>query len=116
MRRLTVLLGMMLLLGAVGALSYRWVHEPGRYARHQPSSPGSWRSPSEPRAGGWRDDRPGPSAGRSSRNGGLSSLRLFEIVIDLLNVVVGVVGIWLAVVGVRMQRSAKRQISLRTDA
>ena len=115
MRRLLVVLGLMLLLTAAGTFGYRWFQEPGRYARHQPDASGSWRGPSE-RSGGWRNDRSGPSAGRNSKSGGLNGLRLFEIVIDLLNVVVGLVGIWLAVMGVRMQRSANHRISLRTDS
>lgn len=44
----------------------------------------------------------------------MSGLRLFEIVIDLLNVVVGAIGIWQAIIGMRMQRAAQRT-SLRTD-
>ena len=113
MRRLTVVLGLVLLLGAAGMLSYRWFHEPARHARYNPGPSGSWRGVFEPRAG--RDSRSEPSAGRPGRED-LSGLRLFEIVIDLLNVVVGIVGIWLAVVGVRMQRTASRRMSLRTDA
>jgi hypothetical protein len=112
MRKFTVLLGLVLVLGAGGLLSYRWFPEPERHARYSPGPSGGWRG--EQRSG--RDSRSEPSSGRTARGGGLSSLHLFEIVIDLLNVVVGVVGIWLAVIGVRAQRAAQRQISLRTDA
>lgn len=112
MRRLTVLLGLFLLIGAAGIFSYRWVHEPARYARYNSGPSTSWRGVSEQRTGG-HETRSSPSASRSGR-GGLSGLRLFEIVVDLLNVIVGIVGIWLAVIGVRMQRAAERH--LRTDA
>lgn len=112
MRKFMLLLGLVLVLGAGGLLSYRWFPEPERHARYSPGPSGSWRG--EQRSG--LDSRSEPSSGRTARGGGLSSLRLFEIVIDLLNVVVGVVGIWLAVVGARMQRAAHRRTSLRSDA
>lgn len=112
MRKLTVVLGLLLLVGAAGTFGYRWLHEPSRYARNHTYSPGASRGYGEPRwgsrerdGGGWRQN----GGGR-----GLSGLRLFEIVIDLLNVVVGGIGIWLAIVGMRMQRAAQRT-SLRTD-
>ncbi|MET0569303.1 MAG: hypothetical protein ABWZ74_09520 [Hyphomicrobiaceae bacterium] len=112
MRRVMVVLGLVLLLAAAGTFGYRWFHEPGRYAGRQHTSPGGWRGVSEPRSGGWRDNRSEPSSGRG---GGVSGLRLFEIVVDLLNIVVGVGGIWLAIIGVRMQRAANRRMPLRTD-
>lgn len=111
MRKLIVVLGLLLLAGAAGTFGYRWLYEPARHARYQSHSPGASRGYSEPRAmprerdGGWR---------RQDGGRGLGGLRLFEIVVDLLNVVIGAVGIWLAVIGMRMQRAAQRT-SLRTD-
>ena len=113
MRRLTVLLGLMLALGAVAALGYRWAQEPSRYSRSQPQVSDGWRG-SEPRAGGWRGERSTPVR-RGEGNRSVNGLRLFEIVIDTLNVFVGGVGIWLAITGVRMHRSASRQLSARSD-
>lgn len=114
MRRLFVVLGIVLVLGAAATMSYRWLAEPARYSRYQPNGSG-WRGLSEPRSS-WRDSRSGDSSRRSGdRQQGMSGLRLFEIVVDLLNVVVGIAGIWLAVAGVRMQRAANRRLSLRSD-
>jgi hypothetical protein len=114
MRKLLVGLGLLLLVSAAGTFGYRWLSEPARYARNQSHAPGAWRGYSEPRAeprqrdGGWRS----PSGGGG---GGLRGLRLFEIVVDLLNIVIGAAGICLAVMGLRMQRAGQRS-SLRTDA
>jgi hypothetical protein len=116
MRRWLVVLGLVLLLGAVGSISYRWFQEPARYARQQTNGSGGWRGVSEPRGGGWRDNRSERSSERGGKGGGLSGLRLLEIVVDLLNIVVGIAGIWLAVIGVRMQRAGRRQTPVRPEA
>lgn len=116
MRRWLVGLGLALLIGAGGMLAYRALDEPGRHARYEPGSSPGWRGIRDQRSGGWRDERPNGRDGRSARSGALSGLRLFEIVVDLLNVAVGIVGIWLAVIGVRMQRAADRRMPARPDA
>jgi hypothetical protein len=102
MRKLTVVLGLLLLVGAAGTFGYRWLDARGGYSRYQHPSAGVPRSSSGERratpreGGGWR---------RNGDSRGLSGLQFLEIVIDLLNVVVGGVGIWLAVMGMRTQRA-----------
>jgi hypothetical protein len=115
MRKVAVLLGLLLLAGAAGMFGYRWLYEPARSARLQQHAPWSQRGLSELRSGprerdgGWR---------QSSRGQALSGVQLFELVIDLLNVVVGAVGIWLAIIGMRMQRAAgvvAQRVPARSD-
>lgn len=97
MRKVLLWLGVLLALGAAGLFVQRWVVEPAKHGRYQQQSRG------------FSEERPGRDGGgqRNSgrRNSGPSSLQLFEIVIDLLNVVVGIVGIWLAVLGMRLHRA-----------
>jgi hypothetical protein len=108
MRKLPVLLGLLLLLGALAMLGYRWLGEPARHGRFQ----------NAPTAARDYSPAPGDRGSRSWRGGGgrgTSGFQIFEIVIDILNVVVGVVGIWLAVVGMRMQRAGAAAQRLRAD-
>ena len=42
-------------------------------------------------------------------------LAVFDRVLDLLNLVVGVAGIWFSVVGLRMQRAATAMMALRDE-
>lgn len=97
MRKMILWLGVLLVLGAAGLFAQRWIVEPARHGRYEQS-----RGFSDQRGSG-RDGGGSRTSGRRDR--GPSSLQLFEIVIDLLNVVVGVVGIWLAVLGMRLHRA-----------
>jgi len=102
MRKVAMLLGLVLVLGASGLFVQRWLIDPGAHGRHERASRGG----AEPRWGDngrGRDAREtrGPSGGR---NTGPNGLQVAEMVIDILNVVVGVVGIWLAILGMRMHR------------
>jgi hypothetical protein len=97
MRKVLLWLGVLLVLGAAGLFAHRWIVEPVRHGRSEQS-----RGVSDQR-GPWRDTGGPRTSGRRDR--GPSGLQVFEIVIDLLNVVVGIVGIWLAVLGMRLQRA-----------
>jgi hypothetical protein len=97
MRKMLLWLGILLVLGAGALFAQRWIVEPVKHGRYEQS-----RGVSEQR--GFGRDGGGPrNPGRRDR--GPSGLQLFEIVIDLLNVVVGIVGIWLAMLGMRLQRT-----------
>lgn len=100
MRKVILWFGVLLALGAAGLFVQRWVVEPAKHGRYQQQSRGI----SEQRPAG-RNGGGGPRDS-TRRNSGPSSLQLFEIVIDLLNVVVGIVGIWLAVLGMRLRRAS----------
>jgi len=95
MRKVIVWLGILLVLGAAGLFAQRWIVEPAKHGRYEQS-----RGFAEQRG---RDGGGPRNPGRRDR--GPNGLQLFEIVIDLLNVVVGIVGIWLAVLGMRLQRA-----------
>jgi hypothetical protein len=95
MRKVSLWLGILLVLGAAGLFAQRWLVEPARHGRYEQS-----RGFAEPRG---RDGGGPRNPGRRDR--GPSGVQMFEIVIDLLNVVVGIVGIWLALLGMRLQRA-----------
>ena len=97
MRKVLLWLGILLALGAGALFAQRWIVGPVKHGRFEQS-----RGISDQR-GPARDGGSVRNSGRRDR--GPSGLQLFEIVIDLLNVVVGVVGIWLAVLGMRLQRA-----------
>jgi hypothetical protein len=102
MRKLTVVLGILLVLGASGLFVQRWLIEPAKHGRYERSARGF----SEPRSDAWRSRDRGDSRRPSGRrNAGPGGLQILEMVIDVLNVVVGIVGIWLAVLGLRLHRS-----------
>ena len=100
MRKLmTVLLGLLLMFGATGVLAYRLYDAP---ERAESAGKGNLRAPDtgvaskdrlarryyEPEAGGWQ---------------------LFSAAVDVLNVIVGLIGIGLTISGVRMRRGPMRQ-------
>ena len=89
--------GVLLALGAGALFAQRWIVEPARHGRFEQS-----RGYSDQR---WQGRDGGGQRNPGRRERGVSGLQVFEIVIDLLNVVVGVVGIWLAVLGMRLQRA-----------
>lgn len=96
MRKMFLCLGILLVLGAGALFAQRWIVEPAKHGRYEQS-----RGVSEQRGFG----RDGGQRSPGRRDRGPSGLQLFEIVIDLLNVVVGIVGIWLAVLGMRLHRA-----------
>jgi hypothetical protein len=99
MRKLMyILLGIVLVGGAVGAFGVRQLGWDGPSLSRSDRGPAATRSISRERGDGhWR----GQGGGR--RGGSWLS---FATVLDLLNVVVGVIGIVLTVIGMRMQRNA----------
>ena len=97
MRKVLLWVGVLLVLGSGARFAQRWIVEPARHGRYEQS-----RGFSDQRGAG-RDERGQRNSGRRDR--GVSGLQVFEIVVDLLNVVVGVVGIWLAVLGMRLQHA-----------
>ena len=99
MRRFfTVLLGLVLLGGAVASFGYRWLAQsttPSVSTRG--ALPSSARSSDRSRA-----ERPQIRDRVRAWDG-------FQAVVEVANLVVGLVGIWLAVAGMRMQRAAARR-------
>ena len=109
MRRLGyILLGVVLLAGAAGVLGYRLQNEPSLTARYswlageentaRPTAPAT-----ESFSASRRED--GREFRRSPRDEG-SSMKLVELGLDVANVVVGLVGIWLTLSGMSMRRRA----------
>jgi hypothetical protein len=97
MRKVLLWVGVLLVLGAGALFAQRWIVGPVKHGRYEHS-----RGLSDQRWAG-RDGGGQRNPGRGDR--GVSGLQAFEIVIDLLNVVVGIVGSWLAVLGMRLQRA-----------
>lgn len=97
---LVVLLGLLLLAGAVGAFSYRWVIEPSRTAaqatRPLASSPQTRALPTAPSASASRQPAPQQK---------VSAFNIFEIALNVANLLVGGIGIWLAMRGMRATRT-----------
>jgi hypothetical protein len=93
-----ILLGIVLVFGAVGAFGVRQLGWEGPSLSRSERAPHSTRSFSRERSSGsWHGERGG------RRDGSWLS---FATLLDLLNVVVGVIGIVLTVIGMRMQRNA----------
>jgi hypothetical protein len=100
---LYVLLGLALLGGAAGAFGMRYLDwQPGAMLQSERGAGGP-RAFGRERGGGearrWEGDR---GHGQSRGGGWLT----FATILDVLNVIVGVVGIVLTVSGLRMQRNA----------
>ncbi|MEL6373321.1 MAG: hypothetical protein AAFR04_05085 [Pseudomonadota bacterium] len=110
-RMVIILIGLMLLLGAVGLYSYRagWLPQSmsEQVTRNLPPSVGDRIRPREQRRATRslrreerRADREARRAERQAQRDGDGWLS-FENILDMLNLVVGVVGIWLAIMGTR---------------
>ncbi len=96
-----ILLGLLLMVGAVGTASWRHVIEPSRSLSRTTSfdrvSPAA------------RSERPATrsfSQERTRTQTRLSTWDTVDLLLNALNAVVGIVGIWLAIAGMRMQRAA----------
>jgi len=107
-----VLLGLLLFAGAAGTLGYRLFLEPeaGLSSRGEDlrsGTRGAFATKSEPRAAQSAQDR---QAWRSLRENNryyrpqYGGLQMFSLVMDVVNVFVGLIGIWLALWGVRTRR------------
>jgi hypothetical protein len=104
-----VLLGLVLLGGAAGTFGVRYLGwEPGAMLQSDRGGPGAF---SRERGGGFAEGRRWSERGRGRDRGGSAWLS-FATVLDVLNVVVGLIGIVLTISGLRMQRNAM-QMSMR---
>lgn len=127
-RFMSVLLGLALLAGAVGVFSYRLSHDPGALGRYSwiagknradqqtPESLEATRPQAMQRNGGDREINPYAGPGRSearrrpdgrSRNDEPDTMKMFELGLDIANILVGLIGIYLTVGGMR----ARHQVS-----
>ena len=91
----------MLIVGAIGAASWRHVIEPSRTVSRSTSL-----ERIAPSARSERSAARSFSRERTRTQTQLSTWDTVDLVINVLNAVVGIVGIWLAVSGMRMQREA----------
>lgn len=107
MRKLGVLLvGLALIGGAVGMFGYRWIYKADRSA-NRPAAVSA--APSDVRRTTKTDPRSAPVPGAKSRDGmGASEAagwKSVELVLNALNAFCGIVGVWMAWLGLRMQRA-----------
>ncbi|HRD76604.1 MAG TPA: hypothetical protein PK264_11790 [Hyphomicrobiaceae bacterium] len=110
-KMLFVLLGLVLIGGAIGNFAYRSLYSTER-ARTALSAPSAG-APAD-RGRSYIPERPPTSrttTGTPGSGGGLMSglWGNFEMVINILNVLVGILGIWMTMIGMRLQRQALRQ-------
>jgi uncharacterized membrane protein len=102
---LVVIIGLMLFAGAIGALTYRVFVEPQRVAKTLQQLPPPIVTP-VPREMKIVPPPVMKSAPRPEITARFDGWHLFEVVLNVLNVVVGVLGIWMTIVGIRMQYAA----------
>jgi hypothetical protein len=113
MRKLMwVLLGLVVFAGAMSLGTYRHWWEPQQRAKATRSAPSaSQQAPT-------RGLQQAPSGTRSPQGGGSSTtteMLSFDTLVNILNVVVGIMGIWMTWVGMRMQRQAMQISNGRND-
>lgn len=106
-----VLLGLLLIAGAVGTFSYRSLYQPYKarttFAAPSASAPANkGRSYIPERDPTNRTTSGSPGSGGSVLGAVWSNV---DMIVNVLNVVVGVLGIWMTMVGMRLQRQALRQ-------
>ncbi len=103
-----VLLGLMVLGLSLGAFGYRWFYEPQQQGRVYGAPKSQTRSLPADRSGA-----PSRSANTPSKGGqttttattATDSWHLFEVALNAMNVVVGLLGMWMTMVGMRMQQA-----------
>jgi len=108
-KALFIILGLLLVIGAIGVGSYRHLLQP-EVARAPvseslaPSTRGT-RGVTAPddTAAAPRAER---GVERTQQRNQLGTWDMIDLVLNALNAVVGIIGIWLAIVGMRMQRAA----------
>ncbi len=109
-----VLLGLVILAGALSLGGYRHWWEPQQRAKVTRTAPtASQQSPS-------RSVQQAPNAATRSPQGGTSTTTAaetlsFDTLVNVLNVVVGLMGIWMTWVGMRMQRQAMQVSNGRNE-
>lgn len=95
-----IVLGLVLLTGAAGMGLYRHLVLPGQSAVARHAAPPVLREDAKRGAG---PDRKQPEDAKAPESGG-AGWNAVQMALDVLNIVIGAVGIWLAVAGIRMQR------------
>ena len=110
MRKSTyILLGLLMIAGAAGSAYYLNIAAPK--ASRQESNQQAARAPQPSTRGlpNTTDQRTQTAAKPTP-----SSFQMFDTVVNILNVIVGLVGIYLSIAGIRMQRQAQA-MSLRNE-
>ncbi len=101
-----IVLGLALLVGALSVAGYR--HLLPQSASFSKSAPvGANRSVSAPPAASPR--------GSKTDNQSLSGVQIFEMGLNVANVVVGLLGIWMTMRGFRAERRAEQAMAMRSD-
>lgn len=100
-----VLLGLALLAGAASVAGYRYLARSEQTAAVRPGAPqNATRGPAREALPGRQPDgaRPPVRPGREQ----FSAYSVLELALDLINAIVGLVGIFVAILGLRMSRAA----------
>ena len=99
-----IVVGVLIAVGAIGIASYRHYLEPQRRTQIiQPSAVGTPTASIVRRTSSSDATRTTPLRVRDTTRAGWQA---FEMVVNVLNVVVGVLGIWMTFYGLRLQRTA----------
>lgn len=114
-RRGYIFLGLILFAVAAGVLGYRLMHEGDALARYswivgeENAAPEQERSASRPQASPGADSlaQARRVEGGGTRQEKLNNMKLLELGLDIANVLVGLIGIVLAISGMRMRREAR---------
>ena len=110
-----VLLGLVIVAGALSLGGYRHWWEPQQRAKATRSAP----SASGPATRGLDQRSAQGPATRAPQSGGgaptATEALSFDTLVNILNVVVGIMGIWMTWVGMRMQRQAMQMSSSRNE-
>ena len=111
-----VLLGLMILGLSVGAFGYRWFYEPQQQGRVYGAPKSQTRSLPADRSPSRSANTPSRGGQTTTTTAATESWHLFEVALNIMNVVVGVLGIWMTMVGMRMQQAfVERQGNARNN-
>ncbi|MEO1281073.1 MAG: hypothetical protein AAFV69_04985 [Pseudomonadota bacterium] len=113
-----IFLGLLLIAGAVGALGYRFQQEPdllSKYERMIEPEVTQAPAPTAPQTRSATPQDVGPEGAIEPRSEApvaaakkrVDNVKLLEIVLDVGNILVGLIGIYLAVSGMRMRRQSQ---------
>lgn len=108
-----IFLGLVLFAVAAGVLGYRLMHESDALARYswivgeENAAPVQERSASRPQASPGTDSFAQARRVEDGRREKLNNMKLLELGLDIANVLVGLIGIVLAISGMRMRREAR---------
>jgi len=116
MRKLMyVLVGLILVGAAVALAGYRHVYEPKQRSARAPDAAVASRSLDRARPEATRSPPPAQRDARPAPPAKVDSIATFAAIVDVLNVAVGIVGIVLAIMGMRMQRQAMAMQASRVE-